>query len=199
MKSIYIYGASGHGLVVSDIAKNNGYNDIIFIDDGDNDFLYFEDIKEKNDIPIVIGIGSNKVRKKLFEKLEKHGFNIVSLIHSTAVISSSVKIEEGTVVMPRVVINTNSKIAKGVILNTGCIIEHENIIEDFAHISPGVILAGDVTVKNGSHVGIGSCVIQGLTIGANCLIGANSTVVKSIPSKKLAYGNPCKIIKEINE
>ena len=36
MKSIYIYGASGHGLVVADIAKACGYKDIIFIDDGDN-------------------------------------------------------------------------------------------------------------------------------------------------------------------
>ena len=35
-KSIYIYGASGHGLVVADIARNNGYDNIIFIDDGNN-------------------------------------------------------------------------------------------------------------------------------------------------------------------
>jgi len=34
---IYIYGASGHGLVVADIAKSAGYGDIIFIDDGDNE------------------------------------------------------------------------------------------------------------------------------------------------------------------
>ena len=37
MKDIYIYGASGHGLVVSDIAKACGYKNVIFIDDGEND------------------------------------------------------------------------------------------------------------------------------------------------------------------
>ena len=41
MKSIYIYGASGHGLVVADIAKVCGYDNIIFIDDGENEYLTF--------------------------------------------------------------------------------------------------------------------------------------------------------------
>ena len=42
MKKIYIYGASGHGLVVADIARACGYEDMIFIDDGKNEFLSFE-------------------------------------------------------------------------------------------------------------------------------------------------------------
>ena len=33
-KNIYIYGASGHGLVVADIARACGYDDSIFVDDG---------------------------------------------------------------------------------------------------------------------------------------------------------------------
>ena len=52
MKSIYIYGASGHGLVVADIAKACGYEDIIFVDDGDNEYPSFEDINDKQHIPI---------------------------------------------------------------------------------------------------------------------------------------------------
>lgn len=45
-KSIYIYGASGHGLVVADIARTCGYDDVIFIDDGDNDYPSFEGSKK---------------------------------------------------------------------------------------------------------------------------------------------------------
>ena len=30
---IYIYGASGHGMVVSDIARAVGYNELILLDD----------------------------------------------------------------------------------------------------------------------------------------------------------------------
>lgn len=199
MKSIYIYGASGHGLVVADIAKANGYDNIIFIDDGDNVYPIFEEIKNKNDIPLVLGIGSNKIRKAIYEKVIQYGFEIITLIHPSAIISTSSKIGAGTVVMPNVVVNACSSIGKGVILNTACVIEHENVIEDFVHISPKVALAGNVTVLKNTHIGLGTSVIQGLIIGENCIIGAGSVVVKNIVNNYLAYGNPCIAIKEINE
>lgn len=199
MNQIYIYGASGHGLVVADIAKACEYDEIIFLDDGDNDFLTFEDVKINNKIPLAFGIGSNKTRKSLFEKVKSKGFEIASLIHPSSVISDTVTIDEGTVIMPNVIINANSKIGKGVILNSSSIIEHESIIENFVHISPSATLAGNVTIKSNSHIGIGSCIIQGLEIGENTIIGAGSVVVKNIGNNKLAYGNPCKIIKEISE
>lgn len=199
MKSIYVYGGSSHGLVVADIARANGYENIIFVDDGENDYLSFNEIKDNNSIPIALGIGSNKIRKILFKKLLEYNFNVITLIHPSCVISPSVKIGLGTVVMPNVVINANVVIGKGVILNTSCVIEHENIIENFVHISPKVALAGNVTIKDNTHIGIGSSIIQGLTIGENCIIGANSTVVKNIKSNILAFGSPCKKIKEIDE
>ena len=199
MKSIYIYGASGHGLVVSDIAKVCGYDDIILIDDGENEYLTFEDIKKMNDIPISFGIGSNVIRAKLFKKVEDYGFEIVSLIHPTAIISSSVSIGKGTVIMPNVVVNAKTEINDGVILNTSCLIEHECKIDDFVHISPNVALAGDVKVGKSSHIGIGSCVIQGICIGCNCLIGAGSVVVNNYFDNVKAYGNPSREVGKVNE
>lgn len=197
MKSIYIYGASGHGLVVADIAKACGYEEIIFIDDGDNAYPTFEEMKNKNEIPVAFGIGVNATRKKLFEKVLKHGFSVVSLVHPSAIISSNSTIGMGTVVMPNVVVNTHSRIGDGVILNTSCVVEHENRVGDFAHISPNAALAGEVTVKEGSHIGIGSSIIQGITVGKNCIIGAGSVVVRNIEDHQLCFGNPCKVIKEI--
>jgi len=196
MKSIYIYGASGHGLVVADIAKACGYKQIIFIDDGDNQYPAFKDIKHTKDIPIALGIGNNVIRKKLLQKIKTDGFSVTTLIHPSTIISSSVTIEEGTIIMPNVVINANSKIGCGVILNSASVIEHENTIEDFVHISPNVTLAGNVTIKKESHIGIGSCVIQGINIGKNTMIGAGSVVIEDIGNKKVAVGNPCQVIKE---
>ncbi len=196
-KSIYIYGASGHGLVVADIAKLSGYDDIIFVDDGENEFLSFDDIKLKNDIPITLGIGDNKIRKFLFNKLLAFKFNIVSLIHPSAIISSSVYIGIGTIVMPMVAINAKTKIGNAVIVNTSSVIDHENIIGDFVHISPNVALAGNIRIEELTHIGIGTNIIQGITIKKECIVGAGSVVVKNIDKNKLAYGNPCKIIKEI--
>lgn len=197
MKSIYIYGASGHGLVVADIARACGYGNIIFIDDGDNDYLTFDEMKNNKNIPIVLAIGSNHIRAMLFEKVENSGFEVVTLIHPSSVVSLSASIGKGTVIMPNVVVNANAIVGKGTILNTSCIVEHECIIDDFVHISPNVALAGNVRVGKLTHIGIGSNVIQGIIIGNNAIIGAGSTVVKNIGNFKKAYGNPCREIEDI--
>ncbi len=199
MKSIYIYGASGHGLVVANIAEICGYSDIILIDDGDNKYLSFNKIKDNTHIPIALGIGNNSIRKKIYKKVKSYGFKIETLIHSSAIVAKNVNIGKGTVIMAGVVINPYAKIGKGVILNSASVIEHENIIEDFVHISPKVALAGAVKVKRNTHIGIGSSVIQGVTIGKSCVVGAGSVVVKDISSKSIAYGNPCKVIRNIYE
>ena len=36
-----------------------------------------------------------------------------------------------------------------------------------------------------------------ITIGDNCVIGGGSVVTKDIPDNSLAYGNPCRVIREI--
>ena len=199
-KSIYIYGASGHGLVVEDIAKACGYENIVFLDDDKSKgFLTFDDIKENRDYHIAFGIGNNQIREKLYKKVKENGFFTPTLIHPSSIISSSVKIEEGTVIMPNVVVNSKVYIGKGVILNSSCVVEHECMIGDFVHISPKVAIAGDVKIGNFTHIGIGSSVIQCLEIGKNSIIGAGSVVVKNIADLKKAYGNPCKEIGNIDE
>ncbi|HEY9129216.1 MAG TPA: acetyltransferase, partial [Sulfurovum sp.] len=54
MKTIAIYGASGHGKVVADIAKTNGYDQVIFIDDGDNEYITFEEYIKLYNYPIAL-------------------------------------------------------------------------------------------------------------------------------------------------
>lgn len=197
MKSIYIYGAGGHGLVVADIAKANGYDDILFVDDGDNNYPLFTDIQHNHHIPIAFGIGNNRIRAKLFEKVTQCGFTIMTLIHPSSIISLTSTIGTGTVIMPNVIVNAHAAIGNGVILNSGSIIEHECDIENFVHISPNSALSGGVKVGELTHIGIGSNVIQGIIIGKQCVIGAGSVVVKNISNFKKAYGNPCKEIKDI--
>ncbi len=197
MKMIYIYGAGGHGLVVADIAKACGYQHIQFVDDHLPYYPSLNDIVA--DRPITIGVGDNTIRAKIFDKLQHRGFEMVSLIHPTATIADTVSIGVATVIMPHVVVNAKSTIGKGSILNTASVIEHENMIGSFVHISPNVSLGGAVTVGDFTHVGIGSIVIQGIQIGNASTIGAGSVLVKHIPQNCLAYGNPCRVVKNHHE
>lgn len=194
MKSIYIYGASGHGLVVADVARSCGYDEIIFIDDGVNEYPSFENIVKNRHIPIALGVGDNATRAKLFQKVKQSGFEIVSLVHPSSTVSPSATIGIATVVMPNVVINAKAIIGDGVILNTSCVIEHECKIDDFVHISPKVALGGDVKIGKFTHIGIGSSVIQSIIIGKNVIVGGGSTVIRDIKDNQKVAGVPAKVI-----
>ena len=57
------------------------------------------------------------------------------------------------------------------------------------------------TVKIGNNVWIGAnaTICPGVTIGDNSVIGAGSVVTQDIPANCIAAGNPCRVIREINE
>lgn len=187
--SLYIYGNGGHAKVVVDIARANGYDNLIFLDN--NSDMKFNSNLPKH--PIIIAIGNALIRQKLQNLVLSSGFELITLIHPTAVIGSNVTIGTGSVVMPRAIINANSIIGDGVIINSGAIVEHDCIIGNFAHICPGVALAGGVNIGERTWIGIGSSIIQGIKIKSDITIGAGSVVVSDIDSGSIAYGNPCKV------
>jgi len=204
MKKIAIYGASGHGKVVADIAEICGYKVEFFVDDDDSKKEFcgmpvygFEFAKTHRDICFGLGIGKNSAREKVFELLISNEFRLPFLIHPSAVISKSVIIGKGTVIMPNVVVNAYASIGMGVILNSSSIIEHDVNIGEFAHISPGSAIAGGVEIGVGVHLGINSTVIQGLKIGRHSVIGAGSVVIRDIEANSLVVGAPAKEIKKI--
>lgn len=54
-----------------------------------------------------------------------------------------------------------------------------------------------IKVGNDVWIGGGVTVLPGVTIGDNVVIGAGSVVTKDIPSNVVAYGNPCRVVKNI--
>ncbi|MDD5159838.1 MAG: acetyltransferase [Sulfuricurvum sp.] len=195
-KVIYIYGASGHGRVIADIAYACGYTIGGWIDDSIyNDAPDWETfIQTHTSCPIALGIGNNYTRFELSEKITRLGYQLPALIHPSAIISPSAAISYGTVVMPLSVINAHAIIGKGVIVNSGAIIEHDCILGDYSHISPNAALAGNVTIGDYTHIGISATIIQNITVGVHALIGAGSVVIDHIPNNCTAVGAPSRII-----
>lgn len=56
-----------------------------------------------------------------------------------------------------------------------------------------------VHIGNRVWIGAGAIILPGVTIGDNSVIGAGSVVTKDIPSGVVAVGNPCRVLREINE
>ena len=53
-----------------------------------------------------------------------------------------------------------------------------------------------VVIGNNVWIGGGAIIMPGVTIGDNVVIGAGSVVTKDIPANKIAYGNPCTVVRE---
>lgn len=56
-----------------------------------------------------------------------------------------------------------------------------------------------VHIGRNCWLGAGAVIMPGVTIGDNTVIGAGSVVTKDIPANVVAVGNPCRVMREINE
>ena len=59
--------------------------------------------------------------------------------------------------------------------------------------------AKPINIGDNCWISANVVITGGVTIGEGCVIGAGSVVTKDIPANSLAAGNPCKVIREINE
>lgn len=199
-KKLIIIGASGHGKVIADIAVACGYEIAGFLDDDINKKECYgcsvlgtsEDAEMYSECNFVIAIGNNSVRRKI-SKIHPN-LHFISLIHPSAVISKSVKIGEGTVVMPQAVINADTVIGSHCIVNSASVIEHDCRIENYTHISPGAVLCGTVSIGENTWIGAGSTVINNVSICSDTVIGAGSTVIKNIEKSGVYIGTPAQEI-----
>lgn len=207
MKKIVILGAGGHGQVVADALKlMTDAEPVAFLDEnpgilgkevlglpvpGGNEAL--PDVDHDG---VVIALGNNSLRKRIFHELKKAGENLFSVIHPSAVISPDAKIGEGCMILGGAVVNTGAKIEDNTILNTNCTVEHHNIIGPHAHIAPGSSLGGEVVVEEEAMVGIGATVLPRTRICARALLGAGSTAFRDLPEDCVAVGIPAKVIKK---
>lgn len=199
---MYIYGASGHGKVIAEIAEDLNREVHGFIDDNEaiKELLEYPVVSyEKSDKnrKLILAVGNNRIRKRIVQNLQSREFE--TLIHPRSILSRRVKIGAGTVVMGGCTINSSVEVGSHCIINTNSSIDHDCRIEDFVHISPNASLAGNVLVGEGAHIGIGASVIQGVTIGKWSTIGAGAVIIKNVPDFSTVVGVPGKIIKTENE
>ncbi len=56
-----------------------------------------------------------------------------------------------------------------------------------------------VKIGRNCWIGAGALILPGVSIGDNSVIGAGSVVTRDIPENVLAFGNPCRVIRKLDE
>lgn len=195
--TLYIIGASGHGKVVADIAKLNGYKSIFFLDDDKEKkscgrYQVVGTSYDIGDGDVIVAIGDARFRRKISERYKD---KLVTLIHPDAIIADDVKIGVGSVVMAGAVINPSTVIGDGCIINTGATVDHDNVIGNYCHISVGSHLTGTVHIGDETWIGAGAVVSNNVNICGFCMIGAGAVVIRDIDVPGTYVGVPAKAIK----
>lgn len=147
-------------------------------------------------IPVTLGVANSYTKLKAIKDFDISNLEFINIINRTSFISSTAILGKGLLINNFATIGAHAQIGNFVNISNRASVNHHSVIEDFASINPGVNLAGNVYVGRGTLIGIGATISNGVTIGKNSIIGAGSVVVRDIPDGVIAYGNPCKPMRD---
>ena len=203
---LLVLGAGGHGKVAADCASAQGlWSGIEFFDDrwpglslcaewpvvgAGADLLR----RDRRLCEVFVAIGEAGTRLAWIDRLREASFELATIIHPRAIISSGAWIGPASLVVAGAVINIGARLEEGVIINTGATVDHDCSLRAGAHICPGAHLAGNVEIGRGAWVGVGAAVRQGIKIGVGAVIGAGAAVVQDIGEGVTAHGVPARPI-----
>lgn len=203
-KPIIIIGAGGHGKVLYDICRVAGLPLAGFLDNTVRGTIHgvavlggdelFDDATFVDAHEFALGVGEPLVRKRLAARVAATGGTLATLIHPSAVISSSVPLGAGTVVNAGAVINIDSRIGKCCIINTRASIDHDCVLGDNVQICPGATLAGGVKCGDDVFVGSGATIVPMVSVGAGSVVGAGCSVIRDVPAGVTVVGVAARIV-----
>lgn len=93
-----------------------------------------------------------------------------------------------------------------VTIGHGCMIGPGSVLSCVGHaldpqqrVEGGLYESEPITLEDRVWLGANVTVLGGVTIGEGSIVGGGSVVTKDIPAGVVAVGNPCRVLREINE
>lgn len=138
-----------------------------------------------------------EIIKQLFGEVGEHVFVAAPLMVARG---SLVSIGAGTYINSNLTLVDDYRVTIG----KGCLIAPNVTITTTGHpADPELRKKGmysfPVTIGDNVWLGVGAIILPGVAIGDNSIIGAGSVVTRDIPANVVAFGSPCRVIREFNE
>ena len=157
-----------------------------------------EDVNIDDYDVFTLGVYQPQHKIKIIQSLSPDMSKFINIIHIGLDISKTSSIGIGALINSKVSIAAHTTIGDFVSINRHVSIGHHTVISDYCSINPGTNIAGNVTIGEGTTIGMGTNILHQVKIGKNTIIGAGSVVTKDIPDNVVAYGSPCKVIRDNN-
>ncbi len=212
MKKIAIFGTGGLAKELLDLAWDQGYRDICFLEKNvqkQQTLLGFPILSESaladfDDSDFAIGIADPKIRKKIYELYPY--LNYPNLIHSQASLGYAVLTQladsKGVVIAAGARITNSCKFGDFIIVSFNSTIGHDCKLNSFVSVMPGVNISGCIELKEAVYIGTNATILPGQSpnhlkcLGEYSTIGAGSLVLKDTQAYTTYVGSPVRELME---
>ena len=133
-------------------------------------------------------------RKALLDSLAIPPEKLISLIHPTAVIASSVNIEVGCLICSHVTIQPGASIGIYTSIRAGANIGHDAMIDGFCYVGPNATMTGKSILKEGAHLGPNAVISDGIILESYAIAGAGAAILQNTDPHAIYIGNPARKI-----
>lgn len=205
MAKMAIYGAGAQGRVALATVRAAGLHDVVaFLDDDRRKYgkrvdglLIVKGELSNQFSTAFVAVGDNEARCRLADRLETEGLVLVNVIHPSAVVMPSIRMDRGILVCAGAVVVAGTTIEDAVVVNTGATVDHDCLLKRGCYLSPGVHTAGRVIVGEKAFVGVGASLGPNVVVGEGAMVGAGAAVLKSVDPYTFVAGVPAEFVKEV--
>lgn len=215
-KPLIIIGGSGHGSVIGACIKDNRkrYGDLEwelkgFCNDYDTEVDGYPVLGKLSDIPRLINegywfiygihlIARNYKTTELYNNLNLPKERLATIIHHTAFVDDTVKLEPGCLVMYNAYIAPRTHIGESVMIKANTNIGHDVKIGRLSHIAMGSTIVSCVEIGECVDVAVSSTVLAHVDIGNFSMLAASALATHNIPDGQIWAGVPAKYLKQMS-
>lgn len=144
---------------------------------------------------LLMAIGTPAVKMQVAEMLIAKGGRFATLIHPSAVIAGSAKVDEGSILCPLSLVSADAVVGRFCSINALSSIGHDVRLGNYSTLSAHVDLTGAVSVGQGVMIGTGAKVLPKVKVGEGATIGAGSVVYRSVPAGRSVFTAPAKLLR----
>ncbi len=147
------------------------------------------------DVAFVLGLAGTRVdarRRDLVARFEARAARWAAVVHASALISPTARVEDGAFVGPGAILNAGARVGRHCVVNSGALLEHDVVVEDFAQIAPAAAVGGGTRVGADSYIGLGARIRDHVVIGRTSTVGMGAVVVSDVADRATVMGVPAR-------